>query len=284
MSIDLSKFEAASNAAEGWISTVGMVVHLGHCGQIDPAFKLLLPTPSTKDGRPYNLHDSYSQHAEVLDQARDLLATLSDSPVKWEHGRGLSGVARVPAAVYPHIWSSAHEAAAGIARLTLELLAWPVMVITDPSEQWALAKQLLERCWKALTMTLDEKESLCERIRRERAKLFAQNSPPLAGQPREQARPDAEDDSEDSLRLSLTDNEYTVLRALRDKLPCRILLEDLSADTGIDRKVCGSVITSLIRSGLAERPSPRKGATITPAGKKLLEIADAPRRPSVDSR
>jgi hypothetical protein len=283
MAIDLSKFEAASHAAEAWISIVGRVVHLGQCGQIEPAYEVLLPPPSTKVGPSFNLHDSYWQHSEVLDQARDLLATLSDSPVKWEHGRGLSGVARVPAAVYPHVWSSAHEAAAGITQLTLELLAWPVMEITDPSEQQDLAQQLLSRRWKVLTMSLDERASLCERIRRERAKLFAQTSPSLAGQPKEQVGPDAQGDSEDSPRLSLTDNEYTVLRALRDKLPRLILLPALSADTGISRKVCGSVVTSLIASGLAERPSPRMGVTITSAGKRLLQDADAPRRPSADS-
>lgn len=178
MSIDLSKFQAASEAAEGWLSTVALVAHLGQSGQVGPAFELLMPAPSTKDGRPHNLQDSYRKHAEVLDQARDALAALSDSPVMWEHGRGLSGVARVPAAVYPHVWSSAHEAAAGIARLALEMPAWPLEEISDPREQWTLAQQLLAKCWKALTIPLDERAALCERIRRERAKLLAQKSPP----------------------------------------------------------------------------------------------------------
>src|SRR5262249_55279514 len=88
----------------------------------------------------------------------------------------------------------------------------------------------------------------------------------------------------DSPRISLTDNEHTVLRALRAKRPRLVLLPDLAADTSIDRKVCGEVVTSLIQRGLAERPSPRKGATITPAGEELLQEADAPRRPSADSR
>jgi hypothetical protein len=175
MSIDdLPKFQAASEAAERWLVTVSMVVHLGQTGNVDEAFKLLMPTLPTKNGRLYNLQDSYNEHVEVLKQARDLLATLSDAPVIWEHGRGRSGVARVPAAVYPHIWSSAHEAAAGIARLALEVLAWPVGEITDPSEQWTLAEQLLAQCWQALTIPLDEEAKLRERIRRERAKLLVQ--------------------------------------------------------------------------------------------------------------
>jgi hypothetical protein len=177
MSLDLSKFQAASKAAEGWLNTVGHVARLGRCGSVTPALELLMPTPSTKDGRPYNLQDSYCEHAEVLEQVQDALAALSDSPVKWEHGRGLSGIARVPAAVYPHIWSSAHEAAAGIARLALRMLVWPLAAITDPVDQRTLAEQLLAKCSTALTIPLDEQAVLFERIRRERAKLLAQYSP-----------------------------------------------------------------------------------------------------------
>ena len=72
--------------------------------------------------------------------------------------------------------------------------------------------------------------------------------------------------SADKSREALTDNEYTVLRQLRDKRPRLVLLEDLAADTGIAVKACGQIVRSLIARGLAERPNERKGATITLAG------------------
>jgi hypothetical protein len=133
-----------------------------------------MPTPATRDGRPYNLQDSYREHAEAMDEARDALAALSDGPVIWEHGRGWSGIARVPDAVYQHRWSSAHEAAVDIAGLALDMLVWPLEGITDPQEQWEVARERLARCWKALAIPMDEEAALCERIRRERAKLLRQ--------------------------------------------------------------------------------------------------------------
>src|SRR5262245_54147871 len=108
MSLD-PKFEAASRAAESWLNTVASVAHLGRGGAVDPAFELLLPTKG--GGARYNLRDSYAEHAGLLDRMKDKLALQSDGPVQWEHGRGLSAIARVPSAVYPHVWSSAHEAA-----------------------------------------------------------------------------------------------------------------------------------------------------------------------------
>jgi hypothetical protein len=68
-----------------------------------------------------------------------------------------------------------------------------------------------------------------------------------------------------------------VLRALRDQSPRLVLLDDLAADTGIARKACGRVVAALVARGLAERPSPRRGATITDAGARLLGAADDPR-------
>jgi hypothetical protein len=73
----------------------------------------------------------------------------------------------------------------------------------------------------------------------------------------------------------LSDNEYTILRALRDNHPRRVILEDLAAATRIARKACGTTVTSLTERGLAMRPSKRTGATITPAGLRLLDAADA---------
>src|SRR5262245_52870487 len=124
MALNPTKFRAASKAAEGWLNTAALVGHFGPSGSVGPLFDLLLP-PS-EGGRGSNLQDSYREHAGVLDQAREALARVSDGPVTWEHGRGLSGMVRHPAAVYPHHWSSAHEAAVGIAQLVLESLVWPL--------------------------------------------------------------------------------------------------------------------------------------------------------------
>lgn len=77
--------------------------------------------------------------------------------------------------------------------------------------------------------------------------------------------------------VCLTDNEYMVLRAIRESRPRLVLLEDLSAGIPLGRKACGKVVHSLISRSLAERPYQRKGVTITKAGEKLLALADAPR-------
>ena len=107
-------FEAASKAAESWLNTVSVIAHLGKGGNVDAAYHLLLPSPERGD-RSYALQNSWRQHAAVLKEMLDGLAVVSDGPVKWEHGRGLSAITGVPNATYPHVWSSAHEAAVGIA-------------------------------------------------------------------------------------------------------------------------------------------------------------------------
>jgi hypothetical protein len=165
------KFLAASKAAESWLNTVAVVAHLAQGGNVDLAYRLLMPTKDRSIRR--NVLDDYQEHIEVLDQSRDQLAAQSESPVTWAHGRGWSGIARVPAAVYPHVWCSAHEAAAGIAQLALAMLVWPLEEITDPAEQRVLARHLLADRWKALVIPLEEVAALQERIRRERAKLQA---------------------------------------------------------------------------------------------------------------
>src|SRR5262249_970233 len=90
--------------------------------------------------------------------------------VRWNHG--LKAIARKPDAIYPHRWSSAHEAATNIARLILKLLVEPLSEITNVSKQRAEAKRLLAARWKAFEMPRDEIADLEERIRRERAKLL----------------------------------------------------------------------------------------------------------------
>jgi hypothetical protein len=169
--MSLAKFRAASEAAEGWPAIVAMLAP-GKGGRrlgVDMAMKLLMPSKGIR----HNLQDSYRQHIETLDQAMDQLAALSDGLVKWNHGRGMSAIARVPSVTLPHVWTSAHEAAAGIARMALILLAEPFAKVTDPAEQVKLAKKLLARRSKALVITSEEVADLQARIRRERAKLLA---------------------------------------------------------------------------------------------------------------
>jgi hypothetical protein len=78
---------------------------------------------------------------------------------------------------------------------------------------------------------------------------------------------------------TLDDNQYTVLRALRDMRPRQVLLVELATETKIGGKTCGKVVKSLIDRGLAERPSERKGVTITQSGIRLLDAAAAPPQP-----
>jgi hypothetical protein len=55
--------------------------------------------------------------------------------------------------VFPHVWSSAHEAAAGIADLALDLLPRVVELMSDPPKkrkEQALAKQIIDNTCKAL--------------------------------------------------------------------------------------------------------------------------------------
>jgi hypothetical protein len=216
MSVDTSKLRAASEAAESWLNTVAVVAEFGRTGDVDAAFRLLLPSESDgrhnseedakrkteallaevglpsfgrnryldvvcelllrgEVGRAPSLQDSFRQHWPVLDQAREDLAARSEESVMWGDGRGRKAISRVPDATHPLIWSSAHEAAAGIARLALEMLAWPVAA-ADPEEQWPLAEQLLAQRWKALALPVDEVAHLQARIRRERVKLVGGQS------------------------------------------------------------------------------------------------------------
>jgi hypothetical protein len=72
------------------------------------------------------------------------------------------------------------------------------------------------------------------------------------------------------------DKEYVILRALRNKKPLRISLEELEDEAEVTRKTCGEVVNRLISRGLAERPDgPRGGATITRAGEELLVAAES---------
>ena len=229
-------FDGASRAAESWINTVGLVAKLGERGSVDAAYRLLL-SPADEPNWP-NLLESFNQHGGTLRDAFRDLASLSDGPIKWRHGRGRSAIANRPELVFPHVWSSAHEAAYGIAELAIDLLVAPLEGINDLQEQTSAGQQLLSSRWQALVVSVDEVTSLQERIRRERAKLSNRGD-----------EPPQEDHPQESLR----DNEYTILRVLRDALPRRLVVTDLAEQTAITRKPCGQILAQLSERGLADK-------------------------------
>jgi len=161
------RFEAASEAAERWPNSVAVVAHLAKIGNVDEAYRILLPSKGRRAST--SLWTSVREHAGVLHELAPELAKVSDGAVKWERGRGLTGVFTDPG-VLPHTWSSAHEAALGIAQTTLQLLADPLDGL-EVTAQWAAGKRLLEDRAHAISMTSDEVSILQERFRRERAKF-----------------------------------------------------------------------------------------------------------------
>lgn len=76
---------------------------------------------------------------------------------------------------------------------------------------------------------------------------------------------------------ALSDNEYTILRALRDAHPKRLLMTTLEANTGISRRTCSALVRILAQRGLADYDeSKREGSAITPEGRELLAQERAP--------
>jgi hypothetical protein len=168
MSLD-PNLRAASEAAEGFLNWVSLVSHFGPAGAADQLFPFLTTSRITN-----NLFDLFNKHVDQLNKMREEFAAVSDGPVKWEIGRGWSTIGRGSRKTWrPLIWSSGHEAATGIACMTLQMLVEPLSGITDSNEQMEVAKRLLAARWKALAMTSEEVASLQERIRRERAKVCA---------------------------------------------------------------------------------------------------------------
>jgi hypothetical protein len=169
-------FGAASEAAEAWLGTVAFVAYLGEraealdaqgreCPIVDTAFRLLFGKQRS------SLNKSYEKHSGVLEEVKEKLTPLSDGPINWGAGRGLSAI-YTDRRIQLHAWSSAHEVALGVAELAFDLLVAPLADVTDPREQWTIGKQLLIDRWKALSIPRDELAALQERIRRERAKLL----------------------------------------------------------------------------------------------------------------
>jgi hypothetical protein len=204
-----SDFQFASERLELSVSTVA---GLAEGCPLDSAFALL-----------YVLQFDRERHSRILYDSLDKLAVVSDSPIKWEHGRGQSGLVRHPNAVYPHRWSSAHEAALAISRLALAYFYWPLELPAEAHpefkklsvDQQPLFRKLLgKNRRKALAMTMEEVADWQERIRRERAKLL---TTPSNGA--EQAATEAIWLGNDVVRIgdkpvSLEFQESTVLEAL----------------------------------------------------------------------
>ena len=126
------------------------------------------------------------RHGGLLYRSLDQIAAISDEPIEWSHGRGLSGLVRGPADTFPHVWSSAHQAALELSRIALRYFFWPLEVTHASGklsefqhlavEQLALFRKLLSaRRRKAMAMSMQEVAQWQERIRRERAKLLASN-------------------------------------------------------------------------------------------------------------
>lgn len=163
-----AEIREASEAAEGWLTTVQLVSLFGPAGAVDQLYPMLMPGQ-----RQDNLLESYNRHVRSINAVRERFAVVSDGYVKWEVGRGWSAIGRgSPKTWRPLIWDSAHEASAGIARMALGMLVVPLNGITHHDEQRAEAEKLLQRRWKALEMTTDECAEIEARVRRERAKLL----------------------------------------------------------------------------------------------------------------
>src|SRR5262249_39268729 len=153
------------------------------------------------------------------------------------------------------VWSSAHEAAAGIARLALEMLVHPLAEITDPAEQWRAAEQLLAAHWKKFAMSPAKVASLAERIRSERAKLL--------GQP--------------GLSIALTDDDRYILIVLDahrgkavtysqiERESVRMNRDDPQKIKRLSDRTIRHRVPVLIERGFAERPpgTKKKGVAIS---------------------
>jgi len=163
----LDSFRAASERLELAPSAVAMIAR--GC-PLDSAFALL-----------YALQHDERRRGGAVDDVLDKLTALSDGPIKWKHGRGLSGFVRCPDATFPHVWSSAHQAALEVSRLALRFFFWPLKLGNSkelPKDKEPLFRELLTKNRrKSLAMTLEEIADWQERIRRERAKLLNAPAP-----------------------------------------------------------------------------------------------------------
>ena len=175
---------------------------------------------------------------------------------------------RVPSAVYPHVWSSATEAAAGIAELALDILIAPLEGVANPAEQSALAERLLAARAKALAMSLDEVATLQERIRREREKLLA--SGPTTSK-------DVALTTEDQYILTVLDGHcgkaLTYLEIERESV--QLNRDDPQKIKRLSDSMIRQRVRVLLQLGLVVRPpgTRKKGICITDAGHRAFHFA-----------
>lgn len=93
-----------------------------------------------------------------------------------------------------------------------------------------------------------------------------------------QARRDGDSDETNTggLDVSLDRHEMLILQALERRWPQRLVVNDLKAEieaeagVEISDRTLKIKLTRLITAGLASRPTPRTGATITAKGRRLL--------------
>lgn len=143
-----------------------------------------------------------------------------------------------------------------LARVADGNYGWHASAHEATAQMWVLVSLLINQIDYRVSPDLLEQlhidtGQLRAGIVRERARLQVAPPPPSNQQP-------------------LTTKEWSVLQTLAKEYPLAVLLVDLAAKTGIERKTIGKLLQSLIDSGFAERKSPRGGAAITPAGRELL--------------
>lgn len=209
------------------------------------------------------------RHGAIIDGELDRLTALGDGPIRWPHGRGLSGLARIPDSVFPHVWSSAHEAARAVAELALDCFYRPLNWQGDYSkltkEQRQLFDKLLDKKRRAaLAMSIEEVAEWQERVRRERAKLLRLEGEQINKLPSLPGNP-------------LTETEYGVLQQLAKVYPQLIKITDLSADLNCGRTSASEAVKQLEARNLVKRQGERSGVSITDAGLSALRPADRPR-------
>ena len=141
-----AEFTAASERAELWLRASASIAKFGERKQFEHAKRLF--DVLAKD---------WKKHAGIINSAREQLALLSDGPIQWPEDRGWSAMYKAGVGTVS-CWSSAHEAAHGVALMVLDVVS---------------GGHLTER-WKVLVIPETEIAKLRERIRRERAKLLAQ--------------------------------------------------------------------------------------------------------------
>ncbi len=246
MSVD-PKFFAASEAAEGWTVLLADFAYWAERGNWKCAYAKL-----------FQLRWEIEKHRPALESALDKLAAVG-IVIRHQHG-----VHR------RRVYNSAHEATLEIAGEAVDVLIYESGLGNEklPDDWQGIAEQQLARLWERFVVSEAE---LSAGIRRERAKLMQDSQAKPEGKNRSAKEPpDCE---------SLSTKEFIVLRVLQKESPCRVLLPDLAAKAEIAQKTCGKIINSLIERGLADRPTERKGAGITPAGQALLVTASPLKAP-----